>query len=58
MAHPHLRVERHLLVFGIFFFVFREAAPMLFGGLNLVEFLTSPNWRPTSGTPQYGILAL
>ena len=47
-----------LLVFGIFFFVFREAAPMLFGGLNLVEFLTSPNWRPTSGTPQYGILAL
>ena len=30
-----------LFVFAIFFFVFREAAPMLFGKLNLVEFFTS-----------------
>ena len=37
-----------LFVFAIFFFVFREAAPMLFGKLNLVEFFTSTAWRPTS----------
>ncbi len=48
-----------LFVLGIFFFVFREAAPALFGGLDLVEFFTSPNWRPTSVVrAQYGILAL
>jgi phosphate transport system permease protein len=48
-----------LFVFGIFFFVLREAWPMLFGGLNLVEFFGSPVWRPTSPVePQYGILAL
>ncbi len=48
-----------VFVLAIFFFVFREAAPLLFGGLNLGEFLTSPNWRPTSEVrPQYGILAL
>jgi phosphate transport system permease protein len=48
-----------LFVFGIFFFVFREGAPMLFGGLDLGEFFTSQNWRPTSNVrPQYGILAL
>ncbi len=47
-----------LFVFAIFFFVFREALP-LFGRLNYVEFLTSPNWRPDSEIrPQYGILAL
>ncbi|HEY4761216.1 MAG TPA: hypothetical protein VIH42_11605, partial [Thermoguttaceae bacterium] len=46
-------------VIAIFFFVFREAAPLLFGGLNLVEFFTSPNWQPSSEVrPQYGILAL
>lgn len=45
-------------VFAIFFFVFREGAPML-GKLDLVEFFTSPNWRPDSTVkPQYGILAL
>ncbi len=44
---------------AIFFFVFREAAPLLLGGLNLVEFFTSVNWQPTSLVrPQYGILAL
>ena len=48
-----------LLVFGIFFFVFREAAPMLAGKLNLTEFFTSPEWRPTAEPdPHYGILAL
>ncbi|MBN2473274.1 MAG: phosphate ABC transporter permease subunit PstC [Pirellulales bacterium] len=48
-----------LFVFAIFYFVFREAAPMLFGDLNLVEFFTSPNWRPASEIqPQYGVLAL
>jgi phosphate transport system permease protein len=48
-----------LLVFGIFFFVFREALPMLSGKLNLAEFFTSPEWRPTAEPePHYGILAL
>lgn len=48
-----------LFVLGIFFFVFREAVPALFGKLDLVEFFTSPNWRPTSMVrPQYGALAL
>lgn len=46
-------------VFAIFFFVFREAAPMLIGGLDLVEFFTSPNWQPSSEVRlQFGILAL
>jgi phosphate transport system permease protein len=48
-----------LFVIAIFFFIFRVAAPMLFGGLNLVEFFTSVNWQPSSLVrPQYGILAL
>lgn len=48
-----------LFVFAILFFVFREAAPMLFGKLDLVEFLGSVSWRPSSEVrPQYGILAL
>ena len=37
-----------LFIFAIFLFVLREAAPVLFGKLNLVEFFTSPEWRPTS----------
>ena len=37
-----------LFVAAIFFFVLREAAPMLFGKLNLVEFFTSADWQPTS----------
>jgi phosphate transport system permease protein len=46
-------------VFAIFFFVFREGAPALFGQLDLGEFFTSVNWRPDSRIrPQYGILAL
>ena len=48
-----------LFVFAILFFVLREAAPILFGKMDLVEFLSSPNWRPSSDVrPQYGILAL
>lgn len=47
-----------LFVFSIFFFVFREAAPILFGKLNLYEFLFTANWNPQFNPPQYGILAL
>lgn len=48
-----------LFVAAIFFFVFREAAPVLFGELDLREFFTSQNWIPSSEIrPQYGILAL
>ncbi|NLX53711.1 MAG: phosphate ABC transporter permease subunit PstC [Planctomycetaceae bacterium] len=48
-----------LFVAAIFFFVLREAAPMLFGKLDLVEFFTSTDWQPTSEVRQrYGILAL
>lgn len=46
-------------VAAIFFFVFREGAPSLFGMLDLGEFLGSPNWRPGSAVrAQYGTLAL
>lgn len=46
-------------VFAIFFFVFREGAPVLVGALDLKEFFTSVNWRPDSTIrPQFGILAL
>ena len=48
-----------LFVFAIFLFVFLEGAPLLFGDLDLVEFISSTNWRPDSEIrPQYGILAL
>ena len=47
-----------LLVFSIFFFVCREALPML-GKLNFTEFFTSIQWRPAAELqPHYGILAL
>lgn len=46
-------------VLAIFFFVFREAMPAILGDLNIKEFFTSINWRPSSEVrPQYGILAL
>ena len=45
-------------VFAIFFFIFKEGAPML-GKLDLAEFFASTNWRPDSVVrPQFGILAL
>jgi phosphate transport system permease protein len=48
-----------LFVFGIFFFVFREGASMLFGKLNLVQFLFTKAWYPTSqSNVRYGVLAL
>jgi len=48
-----------IFVFGIFFFVFREGADFLFSKLDIVEFLTSPEWYPTSVShKRYGVLAL
>ena len=48
-----------VFVFGIFFFVFREGAGFLFSGLDIIEFLTSTEWYPTSVShPRYGVLAL
>lgn len=48
-----------VFVFAILFFVFREGAPLLAGGLSLTEFFGSPNWRPEAELqPQYGALAL
>jgi phosphate transport system permease protein len=52
-------VSAILFVFGIFFFVFREGAGLLFGGLDLTKFLFTTEWYPTSlGKPRYGVLAL
>lgn len=48
-----------LFVFAIFLFVFLEAAPVIFGKLNVVQFFTSPRWMPASEIhPEFGILAL
>ena len=48
-----------LFVFGIFFFVFREGAGFLFGGLDLRHFFLSTEWYPTSQSHvRYGVLAL
>src|SRR5205809_1220051 len=47
-----------IFVVAIFLFVLKEALPVI-ATLNWKEFLTSPNWRPTSMVrEQYGILAL
>ena len=47
-----------LFVFGIFFFVFREAVPVL-GKLSIPGFLFSAEWDPASSNgAKYGILAL
>jgi phosphate transport system permease protein len=46
-------------VLAISLFVFLQAAPMLFGKLNLIEFFTSARWQPSSDVrPEYGTLAL
>jgi phosphate transport system permease protein len=48
-----------LFVFGIFFFVVREGVGLLFGGLNIGQFLFSTEWYPTShSNVRYGVLAL
>lgn len=46
-----------LLVFGIFFFVFREGAPYL-ARLDLGTFLFSTDWYPAGDPAQYGAGAL
>ena len=47
-----------IFVFGIFFFVFREAFPIL-AKLDLGKFLFTQHWHPTSlGTPRFGVGAL
>ncbi len=53
-------VSAILFVLAIFFFIFREAAPVLFSGsFDLVQFLTSVQWYPTSATNvRYGAFAL
>ncbi len=49
-----------LFVFGIFYFVVREAAPLLFSGeFDVGELLTSEEWYPDSNSnKRYGALAL
>lgn len=49
-----------LFILAIFFFIFRESAPILFGGkFSIVEFLTSIEWYPTSAVKvRYGVFAL
>jgi phosphate transport system permease protein len=52
-------VSAILFVFGIFFFVFREGAGILFGGLDVWTFLTTTEWYPTShSNVRYGVLTL
>ncbi|MDX2033270.1 MAG: phosphate ABC transporter permease subunit PstC [Blastocatellia bacterium] len=53
-------VSAIIFVFGIFYFVFREGAGLLFSGhFDLREFLTSIEWYPTSQSHvRYGALAL
>jgi phosphate transport system permease protein len=54
-------VSAVLFVLAIFFFVFREAAPVLFGGehFRLGSFFFSTDWYPTSvANVRYGTLAL
>jgi phosphate transport system permease protein len=52
-------VSAILFVFGIFFFVFREGAGFLFGGLDIGQFLGSTEWYPTSqSNVRYGVFAL
>jgi phosphate transport system permease protein len=53
-------VSAIIFVFGIFFFVFREGAGMLFSErFDIGQFLTSIEWYPTSqSNVRYGALAL
>jgi len=53
-------VSAVLFVLAIFFFIFREAAPVLFSReFHLSEFLFSTQWYPTSeSNVRYGTLAL
>lgn len=53
-------VSAIIFVLAIFFFIFREAAPLAFSGkFNYTEFLTSIEWYPTSAVRvRYGTFAL
>jgi len=53
-------VSAVLFVFGIFFFVFREGAPLLFSErFSLTKFLFSHDWYPTShSNVRYGVFVL
>ena len=52
-------VSAILFVFGIFFFVVREGAGLLFGDFDITKFLFSSEWYPTSlSNVRYGALAL
>lgn len=48
-----------IFILGIFFFITREGLGFVFQSLDIVEFFTSPRWRPTSEqSPTYGAFAL
>lgn len=48
-----------VFIVGIFVFVFKEGFGFIFADMDVVEFFTSPAWRPTSdNNPTYGTLAL
>ncbi len=52
-------VSAIVFVMGIFVFISREGFGFVFGTLDIGEFLTSIEWRPTSeNNPRYGALAL
>lgn len=53
-------VSAILFVLGIFVFVLKEALPVVGGGrVSLVQFLTSPEWYPTSElNKRYGVWAM
>jgi phosphate transport system permease protein len=53
-------VSAIIFILAIFFFIFREAAPVLFSGhFHFAEFLGSTKWYPTSvSNVRYGALAL
>ncbi len=52
-------VSAVVFVFAIIYFVFREAAPLLFGGLDFGQFFGSEEWYPDSNSnKRYGALAL
>ena len=53
-------VSAIIFVLAIFFFIFREAAPVLFNRhFSIAEFLGSSQWYPTSvSNVRYGVLAL
>ncbi len=52
-------VSAIIFILGIFIFITKEGLPFIFGRFEIVEFFTSPRWRPTSDhNPTYGALAL